>query len=340
MREETVPQGNLTLGSAQFDRVLDVLVAEQATLRHHLRWYRLQRLASHLLATAFAVGLAGAIVSVRTESDTLPTCLIIGAEILGAVSCLAIVPLFFINLPFAWKLLRQERPRRRLGVQEGLRDRFKRVVKRRWILLALSAGGLVAAVGACLFLAQEVEVHGDTRISEIVEALWGQVFVIVVGLSMPSSWLVSRGVDRLEEVSRIQERLASEVGPHERDSGQFEVPVRDHDRVARLEKLRVLDDRHRSVRQGAKLAKASICAIQRSLEAQAMIEGLDPKVRLRLEETIYGLIAKPRSKAARVAASGRLSLAVPGSPLVLSYEVDDDDQCIRIHAVRAAGVAT
>lgn len=325
----------LTLGTAQFNRMLDVLVAEQSALRRRFFWFRLQKAAFYLLTVALGIALLGLVVPQRWSG--LGEHVFGFAVVVGGIACLAIVPLFFINLPFAWRLFKQELLRRRLGLEEALHERLKTAGKKRWVMFALSLVGLVVAATAIWYMASEAELDRGMVLGELIRAIWLPVTVLVVGLSVPGLWLMSRGVDRLEEVSRLRDRLKSDASPEARDSGQFEVSFRDYDRVARIEKVKALDDRHRSVRKGAKLAKASIYAVQRSFEAQSAIERLDAKARMQVEETIFGLMAKPRPKQVREDSPGRLSLQVPDSLLVLSYEVDEENERIRIHGLRTGG---
>ena len=322
---------SLSLGTDQFARMLDIVVAEHAALKRHLLWYRLQKAAFYLLALALAIALLGSFG--ETMEVSLGEFVFWSGVALAGIASLAIVPLFFINLPFAWKLLEHELLRRRLGLQEGLRDHLRAAVKDRWIMLMLSVVGLVAAVVANLYIAEMIEILSTAPLLDLLEALWVPIAIAVVGLSVPSLWLISRGVDRLEEVSRIRDRLRREVAPEGAESGRIEVATQDYDRIAWMEKVRVLDDRNRSVRKGSKLAKSSIYAVQRSLEAQAAIERLDSKARLQLEKTIFSLMDKPKPKQAREESPDRLLLPIPDSGLVLCYKVDDANNRIRIYDV-------
>ncbi len=322
---------NLTLGTAQFARMLEVLVAEQSHLRRHFKWYRLQKGAFYLLAIAVATVVVGFIGGI-TGVDFLAVLMEL-ALIPAGIAFFALVPLFFLNLPFAWKLFQQGRLRRRLGLHETLRQRFKAASKKRVIMILLSVVGLLVAFYTVAIAVEDAEHSHNAPLIEWIEDYWLPFCFVIVGLSIPVLWMTSRGVDRLQEITRLRDRLTRDVTPEDSQAGRIQVSAQDYDRVARLEKMKTLEDREQSVRRGVKLAKGSIFAVQKSLEAQSAIERLPSKARLKVEETLFELMSKPRPKAAREEAGGVLRLPVPDASLALTYEVDDEHERIRLHGV-------
>jgi hypothetical protein len=321
------------LGPTQITRTLDLLAAERARLRRRYRWFWLHRAMVYVLVVSLVL-LVLAFLLVGNDVDASgPVIYALGGLSLAMMgSFFAIVPLFFVNLPFAWRLFKHDQLRRRLRLSPEIHAQIRESIRKRPLMALLSVLGSIVAVAAMVFVLDQVLGRASGTMALNAE-IWLSICIGVVGLSVPTLWLMARAVDRLETVARLHTQL--EQGRDSLDSGSIQVSAADYERLAHLEKRRTIEARERSVRKGIKLTKAPIYAVQRSIDVQAAIEQLQADTRLGVEQAIFDLMTAPRSrKAAPLADSALLAVPVPETSLELHYEVDDQASRIRLHRLQ------
>lgn len=323
----------VALGPTQLTRTLDLLAAEQARLRRRYLWFWLHRAMVYVLAVSLALLVLAFLVLGNDLEAPDPLLYGVGALSLTTVgSFFAIVLLFLINLPFAWRLFKQSWLRRRLHLSPEIHAQVRDSIRKRPLMALLAVLGSIVAVAAMVFVLDRFFDRSSGPML-LDEDIWLSICVAIVGLSVPTLWLMARAMDRLETVSRLHSQLEREQSGLGGESVQ--VSAADYERVARLEKQRTIEARERSVRKGSKLTKARIYAIQRSLGVQAAIEQLEADTRLGVEQVIFHLMSSPRSRQAEpMADSGLLSIPVPKTSLALHYEVDDQASRIRLHRLQ------
>ena len=324
---------NLTLTSDQFQRMLHLVVAEQERLKDHLFWFRIHKGAFYFLvasAVVFGLGIIGEMpegTGLRAMGEALYTPGLVAFQIASFI----LGPLFLMNLRFAWALHKQDRLRRRLGIQTDLQRMLRTSPKRRWIMTVAAVVTLIVALIELWSANLAFGWEGKT-LPEVLNAIFTPLCVVIVGLSIPVLWWTARGEDRLRAISSLQERLAQEQAA---EDSSFSVSLGDYDQVARLEKRRAIQQRADSVRRGAKLTSESIYAVQRSYEVQEAIMRLDPKSRLAVEETIFALMNKPKPRRSSLDPASKIrSIRVGKTAFSLRYEVEKEEERIRIHELR------
>lgn len=332
---------NVALDRRQVGATLDLLSTEQARFRWHALWFHLHRATMYLLvlsalllfAGVFAVEKLGLVLDEPYLSYSGG-----GLAMVLVGSFFAAIPLFLINLPYAWKLWRHNRLRRRLHLSPGQKAQIRRAVRKRPLMALLALLGTVAALvlllgmsGALLTRVEETSI--GSRLGDIGIGL----SLLCVVLSFPSLWLMARARDRLRELERLRVRLAREGSSGAADSEPAVISAEEYNRIARIETLRTFEQQQRTVRQAARLTTAPLYAIQRSLDVHAAIEQLQGDTRGVVEQVIFDLMSNPRPDNASVLAPSKLlSVPVPDTSLELRYELDEPANRLRIHSLQFA----
>lgn len=321
---------DLKLDRKQVSRALDILADHQSTLERYFVRYKWLKATFYVWFVAVILMIVAFFFAPGIESvdDTdSPGFLAFMVVIMTqGILLFVMVVLFLLNLPFGVRILKQERLRRRLGIDAGAQIAARDARKPRVIMLVASVIGVaIAGVGAFNLV--------NTILKEPeIFAILGASLIMIGGITPPLLWLLSRGVDRLDDVARLREQLSKSVSDAESPADEFELTALDYDRLSRLEKRTMQMQREQSVKRGFEYTqKQDLFAVQRSSQSQTAIEGLDSDSRLAVEKVIFDLMTDPRPGDTRLAEDSLIHLRVPDTSLTLLYDVDDDSRNVRLH---------
>lgn len=331
----------LKLDQKQVSRALDVLEAHQSTLQRYFVRYRWLKITFYIWFAAFimvALSFFFFDQSATPEPENasysgITFWAIVGLNLAQIVLLIAMVALFVVNLPFGLQIFKQERLRRRLGIDVGAMSGVKGLRKPRVIMMVASVFGvLIAIMGTIEFIDAVLDWDGWFYVI-------GSGILIVGGLSVPLLWLLSRGVDRLQDISTLRERLSRSYDDPKTAGDPFELTAPDYDRLSRLEKRTTQMQRAQSVEKGIEFTQnRDVFAVQRSTQAQYAIEALESSARYAVEKTIFELMTEPRPPEAKASGSSLLQVQVPDTSLVVAYDVDDNAKRVRVHYLQSEDI--
>lgn len=329
---------DLKLDQRQVSRALDVLADHQSKLQRYFERYKWLKATFYVWFVAVTLMIAAFLIAPEfkgvdeTESARILTLTVVALA--QAMLLFVMIILLLLNLPFAVRIFKQELLRRRLGIDANTNIAVKESRKPRVIMLIASIIGLaLVAVGAAnLFEAIVKE-------PEPLEIL-GMSLLIVGGITPSFLWLLSRGVDRLDDVARLREQLSKSVSVEGAPADEFELSAPDYDKLSRLEKRTTQIQREQSVKRGVQFAREQdLFAVQRSVQSQSAIEGLDSPSRFAVEKAIFDLMTNPRPVDSSLTEDSLLNLPVPDTSLRLFYDVDDDSRNVRLHYLQSDDVS-
>lgn len=195
--------------------------------------------------------------------------------------------------------------------------------------------GLVAAIFFALFLRFVYEWQSDPEAA--VEA-FGQTGLFLYGLmlffmslSLVSLPLMRRSKQRFEIVKKLQRTLSTRQTQADARAQDAEIPSGAIQMIAEIEREQIIQDRRRSLRLGSKKGQAPEYTIQQSRAVQQAKAQLDSDTARKVEDAIFALMGDPRPAAVgEDSKSGLSRLKVPGTPIELAYQVEDETRRIKI----------
>ncbi len=331
-----------SIDETQFAAAMQVLQREQQALLPspvQVLGFRLFNVAVGLLVTLLAL-------SALSEAGRAPRFVVGWVESVFdpayGILAVAVVLLLLANAPLMWRLAKQERLRRRLGVERALRAAFWRRERsfREWVLPVLTLGSLVFV--AWMFVSKVV-IGGDL--------LLGLTTLIAVA-ALVSAGLMRWGRARLAVVQRLQRDLGlEEMGaggakgglvsgdpgsPSTPSAGAGEPEPREissaaRSAIAELERYQIMKERLRSLREAPEGGRIEGYTVQQSREVLEAKETLDPSIRSRVESQIFQLMEDPApAGAVEDETSGLSRLAIRGTGLEIAYEVEEGAGRIKI----------
>jgi len=319
-----------------FQRAIAVLDQVEHALR--LPWWQrsLYRLYS-ILISALAVSCISAIIiivsfwlGVRPSTD-LSGLLLVGSAIIALLALLG--ALFFIplNLPLLFKVHKQKRRLRALGMTDAWIGFVPpQTGRRKWgaILrkIALSSGTLLILVGLLT--------AGASR--SVFYLLFfggiGLVLVLFYFLQEGKVWLDILA-SRFDEIGQLKTEFTN---LSKQEGGSVAVPRRLIEKFSQVQTDQILIGRANAIAESAQSSKElfSVLTSRKVLEEKGR---LDIESRLKVEDAIEELMQKPRSETTKTdSVTGSLSCSVEGTNLEIVYTMDEKARRLQLVDLRQA----
>ncbi len=172
--------------------------------------------------------------------------------------------------------------------------------------------------------------------------LIGRFHTVVLMFTVPALVFVGdRALARVEEQMELAEdadrlhRSLSHRKSDAPDSGFFDLPAAEAERLARIERRVIRQSRQVAI-ASARSAQAAGFTIFKSPLARAQIDDLERRQRFQVESKIQDLTFEPRPEAATGDAGGRWILPIPEFELEIVYAIDESSRELEIQTVRPA----
>lgn len=316
------PSDMKSIGQTEFEKALQVLEQDQRDLiPTAAEGRRLRRLTT---CTYLALGVFG-VISVLQE-DSLLQGLAVG--VFGLLS-LCVAWLFWMSLPAIRKFRRHARLRKRLGVERGLKEFFatrrsEHRVQACLTLLIAPLGPLLAAFYVGFLIA---EFPPSWSWEYILIALILGAIILPFGASLLTQYWLRRAAERIDVVAGV---LAA-VRADKPGTGDYRMPEEMYQGLAKIERHQIIQERLESVR---KHVEEDAYVLQPSRSAMAALLELDPETEQAVRSRVFSLMHSPSPTGADVdSRTGLNVLAIEGTHLRLTYEVDESAKRIRIHSL-------
>lgn len=322
-----------------FQRAIAVLDQVEKALR--LPWWQrlLYRLYS-ILISALAVSCVSAIVIfISFWLEWKPGSDLSGVLLLGSaiIALLALVgALFFIplNLPLLFKVQKQKRRLRALGMTDAWirfvppqtgRRKLGAILRK----IALSSGTLL------ILLALWASAANRTGFYLLFVGGIGLVLVLFYFLQEGKVWLDILA-SRFDEISKLKNEFTN---LSKQEGGSVAVPRRLIEKFSQVQTDQILIGRANAIAESAQSSKElfSVLSSRKVLDEKGR---LDIESRLRVEDAIEELMQKPRSETTKTdAVTGSLSSSVEGTNLEIVYTMDEKERRLQLVDLRqvAAG---
>jgi hypothetical protein len=332
------------LNQGEFDRVIHVLEGEQKAMQPS----KAQRF-SYWLYTAFVSGLVlSVLVTIALQFTQVQEISSANSDV-RILFLIAIVACFFggifsllLNLPLAYKIIRQRLAVRRLGFSGTTAALWKahQATHRISVIIGRTSMGLgivllLLGVGFGLFY------RGDPTVSSMVGIGFGLLLIMFSILSAGKSWLDMMS-NRWQEVTKLKESILSLKNTAPTPDGHIAISPEAIRQFAKIEKEQIARSRIKAVAESASASKQeySILSSRDALKAKA---ALNPSDRLKIEQAIDDLSLEPQPAGVEIDPSGRLHCPVKGTDLALVYTIDNANRQLKLLSLqgyRMEGVAS
>jgi hypothetical protein len=331
-----------TLDEAELSQALALLTAEHQANTPS----RMQRIAFALLraaAPAFLVLLVAVLtmkLPTRAVTGNLNWWQIVVFALFG-IDFVAIPVLWALNFRFARRLLRERKMVKRSGFADLIDSQWKAVRSRKRFVNILQATiGIAAALLFLLlvvgFLYLSIFEKGQDKFPLTILFVGVMACYGMLLLTPLSVYLVGRLKQKLELINDLRLSLLTyQQQATKSTSHSTDIPLRDYDLLAQVERAQIDRSRAESIRGSEAAGIPGSFLLRKSASAREALVAMDIQSNLHLQEHIEDLALDPKPKnAARDEKTGNFLLKLDDVPATIEYSVDDDHHMIEVLAIQ------
>ena len=309
------------IDSSQLDQMLGLLNCERKTTRWQDRMFKL--LIAALVSQVITILLNTILISIFANLQVLSIVLLI----ISGLLLFAIAVLFFLNLPFIFRLRRLNKMVHSLGLSEVFRPPWKLERKRHRIrniftIIITCFGVLLIAGGISLFI------EDSSRTIELIFGLfYGTLFVFIhFFIKMKEKIDVVRQMQTILTDYKEKADLAEEK--------RIEISPEEYDLFAKIEQVQITRERAESILASQEESDEASFLVQKSPAVREATSKLDETTQVQIQDQICSLTVDPRpSIAVEDTEKGDLSIDVPSAPIKILYSVNDELRRIKIQSL-------
>lgn len=250
---------------------------------------------------------------------------------------LVLIILFFLfSLPLIFKFWRFNRLVRRLGLNKTISAPWKKAKRKAHIRNILVL--IIAWIGAGLIIyGLYIVFFGSGGLLLRTDYIILGLFICLIGLSFLSIHFIRRNKYKLQVIEQLQSNLTKykDVLEEKSEDTKYKIPQEDYDLIAKIEKAQISRDQTQSIMENLNEQTSSYYSIQKSREFRETLNQLDANIRLAVEDHIDDLAININSSSAQKKQQlDTLNLSVPGNPVQISYQIDDNKNQIKLISLK------
>jgi len=331
-----VEVANQELNRADFERVLAVLQHEQDALKL-TRGQRIAYWSYTIFLWSFVLSVFGTLVATilmkdgqRTTADTVQTVCIV----LGMISLFGGVVSLLLNLPLTAKIIRQKLAVRRMGFAGASSALWRAQRRTKPSQVILRRVGLTVAILAFAIAVAVTFAGGGIKWGLWSVPAFGFLLVMMYVLERGKAWLNMMSAQGADARNLQRSLLRLRVTEGGEGIASIAVPNAAIQAFSRIESEQIARSRVSAIAKSAK-SSATEYSITPSIEVRKVRVGLEPRLRLKVEEAFDALMLDPRPSSAQPEpATGLLRQRVEGTGLEFLYSVDDTARQLKLVSLR------
>lgn len=251
----------------------------------------------------------------------------------SALYILVLLIPFVANVPLLFKLRRQHKLVKRLGLWEVLNTPWQ--VESREKRSRTTRPVIIGSIGLLIIFIEMIiaglPVLFATNQAEIFFTI---ILILLIPLSgaLRATYFIIRGLARMEAVTQLQASLSTYKEKAEQDKdGAIDVPSGVYQRIAQIEKAQITRDRAESILAYQQESDEATYIVQKSRAVREAQAQLDPMMRLRVQDRVDALAEVPRpAGAVEDPQTQTWRLRVPDTPIEIEFAVDNERKRVRI----------